>query len=92
VKWARVNSVFLVQLRKRLAADFRGSSRIKQQLKCRSFERWMAAVFVLARRGERNLAEWAAVISTEGAQEMQKGKVSSGGLPRWVFVFFSRGL
>jgi hypothetical protein len=44
VKWARVNSVFLVQLRKKMATDFRGSTRIKQRLKDTSFYRWMALV------------------------------------------------
>src|SRR5579862_233389 len=29
VKWTRVNSVFLVQLRKKMATDFRRSTRIK---------------------------------------------------------------
>jgi hypothetical protein len=36
---ARVNSVFLVQLRKKMAADFRGATRIKQQLRDASFYR-----------------------------------------------------
>jgi hypothetical protein len=43
-KWAWVNSVFLVQLRKKMATDFRGSTPIKQRLKDTSFYRWMAVV------------------------------------------------
>ena len=75
-KRARVNSVFLVQLRKRVGADFRGSIWMKEQVRSGRLSHWMALVF-----GERlgcgeNLVEWAAGISTEGAQEMQKGEVS----------------
>ena len=36
---SRVNSVFLVQLRKKVATDFRGSTRIKQQPRDASFYR-----------------------------------------------------
>src|SRR5579864_3248694 len=43
-KWARVNSVFLVQLRKKTATDFCGLSRIGQRLKDTWFHHWMARV------------------------------------------------
>ena len=69
-KRARVNSVFLVQLRKRVGTDFRGSIWVKEQVRSGRLSHWMARVL-----GERlgcgeNLVEWAAGISTEGAQEM----------------------
>jgi bacillopeptidase F (M6 metalloprotease family) len=38
-KGSLVNSVFLVQLRKKVATDFRGSARIKQRLRDASFYR-----------------------------------------------------
>jgi hypothetical protein len=56
--------------------DFPESGGMKQRLSDASFLRWMAAVFVDMKRLEENLVEWAAGISTEGAQEMQKGEVS----------------
>jgi len=43
-KRARVNSVFLVQLRKNAAPDFRGWTRMKQRLRDGSFYYWMAVV------------------------------------------------
>ena len=70
---ARVNSVFLVQLRKKMATDFRGSTRIEQQLSHAWFHYWMALVRTLGGVRGRNLVGWAAGMSTGRAQEMQKG-------------------
>ena len=72
-KGARVNSVFLVQLRKRVATDFRGSTRMKQQLREEWWGHGIALVLVREQHCRENLVEWATGISTEGAQEMQKG-------------------
>jgi hypothetical protein len=52
--------------------DFPESGGMKQRLSDTSFLRWMAVVFVDIKRLEENLVEWAAGISTAGAQEMQK--------------------
>jgi hypothetical protein len=51
--------------------DFPESGGMKQRLSDASFLRWRAAVFVDMKRLEENLVEWAAGISTAGAQEMQ---------------------
>jgi hypothetical protein len=40
------------------------------------FVRWIAAVSGKKKRRMENLVEWAAGISTEGAQEMQKERYS----------------
>jgi hypothetical protein len=41
-----------------------------------AFVHWIAVVSGKRQRAKENLIQWAAGISTEGAQEMQKGKVS----------------
>ena len=41
-KRARVNSVFLVQLRKKVAADFRGAASVGKGVREKSWEHWMA--------------------------------------------------
>jgi hypothetical protein len=66
--------------------DFPESGGMKQRLSDASFLRWMAAVFVDMKRLEENLVEWAAGISTAGAQEMQKDSCQFllSGLGCWV--------
>jgi hypothetical protein len=71
-KWARVNSVFLVQLRKKMARDFRGSTQTKQRLRDARFHRWMVGILARTQYRRKNLVEWAAGMSTGRAQEMQK--------------------
>ncbi len=68
VKWALVNSVFLVQLRKKGGRDFPGLVRMKLRVKD-----GLAVVFRWAECRGENLAEHAAGMSTGSAQEMQKG-------------------
>jgi transketolase C-terminal domain/subunit len=54
---------------------------------------WIAAVFKWTGVSERNLVEWAAGISTEGAQEMQKGSTQYSVLStklweeRWADIY-----
>jgi hypothetical protein len=76
-KWSWVNSVFLVQLRKKTATDFRGLTGMKWRLRDVCFTRWMAGVLTQSENDRKNLVEWAAGMSTGRAQEMQKA-VASG--------------
>ena len=45
-KWAWVNSVFLVQVRKKLATDFRGSARIGRTLGIPRDDAWPCGFYV----------------------------------------------
>ena len=56
-KGAWVNSVFLVQLRKKMAANFRRSTRMKQPIRGGAFGHWMVVVFARAKRERENLIE-----------------------------------
>jgi hypothetical protein len=76
LKWAQVNSAFLVQLRKKAGRGLRGPVGMEQILGDLSFLRWMTGVFVSREWREENLAEWTAGLSTGRAQEMQKGSGS----------------
>jgi hypothetical protein len=61
---------------------FRGSTRMKQRLSDVSFLLWMMAVLAWREEREENLVEWAAGISTAGAQEMQKAVAKE----QWLVV------
>ena len=71
-KGAGVNSVFLVQLRKKSAPAFRRLAGLPQTLERSHSSAGWAAVFVCRGWREENLLEWAAGLSTGRAQEMQK--------------------
>jgi hypothetical protein len=78
-KRARVNSVFLVQLRKKMATVFCGLTGMKWRLRDECFTRWMAGVLTQSEQDRKNLVEWAAGMSTGRAQEMQKGSAVGSG-------------
>ena len=81
-KGARVNSVFLVQLRKNVEAYFYGVMHVNERASENSWEHWMALFSSAgARRGE-NPAERGGGMSTGRAQEMQKGEGSC----QWLVV------
>jgi len=56
-----------------MATDFGGSTGMRERLRSEVLRRWMVLVFVRTKWDQKNLAEWAAGLSTGCAQEMQKG-------------------
>ena len=76
MKWAGVNSVFLVHLRKTLAADFLGLTPMNRRLKGASLEREMTVVLLRSEERRKNVGKWGGEISTAGAQEIQKESVA----------------
>lgn len=89
-KWLRVNSIFLVQLRKNSGEGSRRFSLIKKNLREPLAMRVTARVSEQAMHRGTNLVKWAAGLSTGLAQEMQKPFSMGGNNVKgcfWIFEF-----
>jgi len=71
-KSSPVNSVFLVQSRKFVSADFAGRRRIKRKVREQLRRRLIVRLFADVLREANNLIKLSAGLSTGLAQEMQK--------------------
>ncbi len=74
LKWPRVNSVFLVQLRKKNGRGFRGSTRMKQGMKNVTLDAPDDGILIWREQCGRKSGRVGRRNIHRGAQEMQKGR------------------